>query len=160
LFSFEPTIVAGKPSVLYSLAVEAENNGASPAQLKVKKLILTGEFSPRLRGSLEELWMAECFDRYGLTEAGSVASECTAHSGGLHLLDDEFVAEAIDLDTCQPAPDGEPGELALTNLGRVAQPIIRYRTGDIVRLVRQRQCSCGRSGVMLLGGVARLGTLE
>jgi phenylacetate-coenzyme A ligase PaaK-like adenylate-forming protein len=43
----------------------------------------------------------------------------------------------------------------LTSLGRIARPIIRYRTSDLVRLVRHRECACGRRGAMLLGGVTR-----
>ena len=60
----------------------------------MKKLILTGESAPPdLRRQLQQLWNAESFNRYGLTEAGSVASECRAHPGGMHLLETEFIAE-------------------------------------------------------------------
>jgi phenylacetate-CoA ligase len=90
-----------------------------------------------------------------LTEAGSVAGECTAHPGGMHLLEQEFIAEVIRPDTGQPVPDGKPGELVLTNLGRLARPIVRYRTGDLVRLVRHHHCPCGRPDAIIVGGVRR-----
>ena len=156
LTTFKPTVLAGKPAVLKSLAVAAEAGGFPPRELGVHKLILCGAHEPSLRLSLEQSWGGECFDRYGLTEAGSVAGECTAHSGGLHVLDDEFIAESIDPESGNPVADGEPGELVLTNLGRLARPIIRYRTGDLVRLERDRECACGRHEAMLLGGVKRM----
>lgn len=156
LKKFRPTILVGKPSHLLELGEFIEASGSAPARLAVEKLILTGEnsFSP-IREPLEKLWSAQCFDRYGLTEAGSVASECPAHFGGLHLLGNEFIAEAIDPETAQPVSDGELGELVLTNLGRPGRPIIRYRTGDRTRLLRNFHCACGRYGTILLGGVTR-----
>ena len=153
---FKPGVLAGKPSVLHSLATSARAAGISPRRLGVAKLILCGIHGMSLRSSVEHDWAAQCFDRYGLTEAGPVACECAAHSGGLHLLDDEFIAESIHPESDLPVPDGEPGELVLTTLGRLARPIIRYRTGDLVRLVRNRVCPCGRRGPMLLGGVRRM----
>jgi len=155
LANFQPTVMAGKPGALQSLALTAQASRTWSQSFGVSKLILAGEHSRHVRATLEQLWGAECFDRYGLTEAGSVASECTAHSGGLHLLDDKFIVESIDPDTGGPLPDGELGELVLTTLGRLARPILRYRTGDLVRLVRERECACGRRGAMLLGGIKR-----
>jgi phenylacetate-CoA ligase len=48
--------------------------------------------------------------------------------------------------------DGEPGELVLTNLGRLASPVIRYRTGDVV-VRRSDRCRCGRTYARLEGGI-------
>src|SRR5262249_27225107 len=49
------------------------------------------------------------------------------------------------------------GELVLTNLGRFGSPLLRYRTGDRVRLA-DAPCPCGRTFVRLQGGV--LGRLD
>jgi phenylacetate-CoA ligase len=49
-------------------------------------------------------------------------------------------------------PEGTPGELVLTNLGRLGSPLIRYRTGDHVRLTRTG-CPCGRWYARLEGGI-------
>ena len=48
--------------------------------------------------------------------------------------------------------DGQTGELVLTNLGRTASPVIRYRTGDIV-VRRSEPCRCGRTWARLEGGI-------
>lgn len=61
----------------------------------------------------------------------------------------EFISEVIDPATSEPADEGE---LVLTNLGRVGMPVIRYRTGDRVRLDRD-VCECGRTFVRCVDGI-------
>jgi phenylacetate-CoA ligase len=144
--------------MLFRLTESARENGLNPADFRIEKIISFGKdgFSiATIREHVEKIWDAECFDRYGMTEAGSIAGECEAHPGGMHLLESEFIAEVIDPETCKPMKEGELGELVLTNLGRSSRPIVRYRTGDLVRLVRDHQCSCGRQDARLLGGVTR-----
>ena len=51
-----------------------------------------------------------------------------------------------------PSADGERGELVVTNLGRAASPLIRYRTGDVV-VRRTGPCACGRTFARLEGGI-------
>ena len=63
----------------------------------------------------------------------------------------EFIAEVLDAQGA-PVPDGELGELVLTNLGRTASPVIRYRTGDIVR-ARTAPCPTGPAYLWLDGGI-------
>jgi phenylacetate-CoA ligase len=158
LQEFQPDTLVAKPKHLLYLAQTAEDLGLKPSSLGVRKLITTGAPSssvPGMREKLQAVWGASCFDRYGLTEAGSVAGECARHTGGLHVLEGEFVAEVVRSLTGEPAADGEPGELILTSLGRVARPIIRYRTGDLVRLVRRHRCCCGRAEALLVGGIQR-----
>ncbi|MHB8520324.1 MAG: phenylacetate--CoA ligase family protein [Limisphaerales bacterium] len=153
---FRPDVLVGKPTQLLALGSAQQSAATATNALGVRKLILTGESNVgSLRAQLEQVWGAECFDRYGMTEAGSVAGECPAHPGGMHLLDEEFIAESIDPETARPVGEGEPGELVLTNFGRIDRPIVRYRTGDLVRLVRHRRCACGRGGTLLVGGVRR-----
>ena len=50
---------------------------------------------------------------------------------GVHLFDELIYAEVIDPETLQPVADGERGELVLTHLQKEAQPLVRYRTGDL-----------------------------
>jgi phenylacetate-CoA ligase len=61
----------------------------------------------------------------------------------------EFIVEVIDPATGEPA---EEGELVLTNLGRLGSPLLRYRTGDRVRIGRT-PCECGRTFLRLEGGI-------
>lgn len=154
---FKPDVLLGRPSHLLDLARLA---GSSAASIGISKLIMSGVRETGDVEILERTFNAECFDRYGLTEAGSVAAECEAHPGGMHLLDTEFIPEVIDPGSGTILADGESGELVLTNLGRPDRPIIRYRTGDFTRLVRQHDCPCGRTEPLLIGGIHRLSTMS
>ncbi len=87
-----------------------------------------------------------------MTELGPWGFECVEAPGGMHVMEHEFVAEVVDAESSEPVPDGGPGELVLTNLGRLGSPLIRYRTGDRVRLTRGR-CSCGRWFARVEGGI-------
>jgi phenylacetate-CoA ligase len=85
-------------------------------------------------------------DIYGLSEVmgPGVAMECREGKGGLHLFSDHFLPEIVDPSTGAPLPPGEQGELVLTTLTKQAQPVLRYRTGDLTRLVTE-ECPCGRT---------------
>jgi phenylacetate-CoA ligase len=72
--------------------------------------------------------------------------------GSVHITENEFISEVIDPATRSAVAEGELGELVLTNLGRTACPLIRYRTGDQVRMKRGR-CACGRWFARLEGGI-------
>jgi phenylacetate-CoA ligase len=121
----------------------------------VRVLIVAGEPGgsiPATRERIERSWGARVIDHYGLTEVGPVSFECWESPGFLHVNEGEFIAEVLDPVSSRPVPDGEHGELVLTNLGRTASPIIRYRTGDIV-VRRSEACVCGRTWARLEGGI-------
>ncbi len=50
---------------------------------------------------------------------------------GVHVFDELVHAEVVDPQSGRPVPDGERGELVLTHLAKEAQPLVRYRTGDL-----------------------------
>jgi phenylacetate-CoA ligase len=70
---------------------------------------------------------------------------------GVYILETEFIAEFLSLATGAPAEDGELAELVLTSLGRIGSPVIRYRTGDIVR--PRRDAGSDIRFALLEGGV-------
>jgi phenylacetate-CoA ligase len=129
----------------------------------VRRIFVAGEPGgsiPAVRSRIESAGGARVYDHSGMTEMGPVAFECDPRPGGLHVNEPEYIAEVIDPATLQPreeagAPEsGVTGELVLTNLGRWGTPLIRYRTGDQVRLVRPgRPCACGRWFARLEGGI-------
>ena len=105
---------------------------------------------PATRERIETAWGARVYDHAGATEVGAWSFECEARDG-LHLNETEFIFEVVDPDTLAPATEGE---LVITGLGRTGMPVIRYRTGDRVRLpAEDASCSCGRSFRKLVGGV-------
>ena len=111
-----------------------------------------GASLPNVKRSIEEAWGFTCFDHAGATEAGAWAFDCEAQSGAIHLNEAEFIFEVIDPQTASPVAEGARGELVITNLGRAAMPVLRYRTGDLVELTTE-PCGCGRTFARIKGGV-------
>jgi phenylacetate-CoA ligase len=130
-----PTIVCCTPSYGLHLAEVAAQHHIDVAQFGVRLLVLAGEPGgsvPAVRQKLQQLWNAEVHDHSGATEVGPWG--CGDVTGkGLYVIEPEFIAEFLSLATGTPAADGEDSELVITNLGRVGCPVIRYRTGDVVR---------------------------
>ncbi len=87
----------------------------------------------------------------GSTEITNFAFECI-YQKGTHVIETMFFAECLDMKTLKPVPDGEVGELVLTNLCTESMPLIRYRIKDLVRFNRS-QCECGRTFLRLDGGI-------
>jgi phenylacetate-CoA ligase len=87
-----------------------------------------------------------------MTETGPVSYECPARPGTIHILESAYLPEVIDA-AGKPLHAGETGELVLTTLGRIGSPLLRYRTGDVVRTEEGSLCQCGRSDMALRGGI-------
>jgi phenylacetate-CoA ligase len=103
---------------------------------------------PATKDRLESAWGARSYDHAGATALGAWGYECQAQSG-LHINEGEFIFEVID-----PVSglSSNEGELVITNLGRVGMPVIRYRTGDRVKL-NESICECGRTFRRFEGGI-------
>ena len=148
LKEFQPTIIWTTPSYAWYLGETAKKQGIDPAKdLAINKIIVAGEPGGSIgatREAIEELWQAELFDFYGLSDIfGACAAMCEAKSG-LHLAEDHILVETINPETLEVLPDGEIGELIFTTLRKKARPLIRFRTGDIGFVDRSR-CECGRT---------------
>ncbi|MCZ6815625.1 MAG: phenylacetate--CoA ligase family protein [Planctomycetota bacterium] len=149
------TFVGCTPTYALRMAEVAGEQGLDLAHSKVRGLIIAGEPGgsiPSTRGRIESAWGARVFDHPGMTEMGPYGFECVESPGGVHINETAFIPEVIHQETGRPVPDGESGELVLTNLGRWGSPLIRYRTGDCVRLTRRR-CDCGRWFARMEGGI-------
>ena len=137
--SFRPHVLFCTPTYAQHLASQARAESLDPRALGVKKIIVAGEPGgsvPTIRSEIEQAWGAELVDHAGATEIGPWGFGDRAGKG-IYVNEAEFIAEVIDRDSLEPVNDGELGELVLTSLGRVGAPVIRYRTGDMVRR-RQR----------------------
>src|SRR5207249_1002034 len=72
----------------------------------------------------------------------------------LHIIESAYHAEFIDPPTGKPVAPGQVGELVLTTLARIGSPLLRYRTGDLVkRPLSTSTCACGRNELLLEGGI-------
>ena len=148
------TAICGTPSYLLYLAETARKSHVDLASSPIRKMVAAGEPGASIRATkkaLESQWGAECFDDIGSTEISNFGYECVKHQG-THVAEGLFVAEVLDTETLEPLPDGQVGELVLTNLICESMPLIRYRTRDLVRFDRSR-CECGRTNLRLDGGI-------
>jgi phenylacetate-CoA ligase len=150
------TVVCCTPTYALRMAEVAEQEGIDLAASAARALIVAGEPGgsiPATRKRIEEAWGAKVFDHTGMTEIGALGFQCRHDAGSVHLMESECIAEVIDPLTGRAVAEGMAGELVLTNLGRWGSPLIRYRTGDQVRLTRER-CGCGRGFARMIGGIA------
>ncbi|MEE3203281.1 MAG: AMP-binding protein, partial [Acidobacteriota bacterium] len=151
----QPTVVCCTPTYALRLLDVAQEIGLSLSSNSVGVVIVAGEPGgsiPATRKRIEDGWGARVIDHYGLTEVGPIGFECWQSPGSIHINEQGYIAEIIDPETCKPIPDGQQGELVITNLGRIGSPVIRYRTRDLV--VRTlAPCACGRTFARLVGGV-------
>jgi phenylacetate-CoA ligase len=147
---FQSTILTCTPSYALYLAEVLEKEGLSPEEISLKSGVFGAEmWTEEMRDELERRLGIVALNIYGLTEiiGPGVSQECTAKNG-LHISDDHFYPEIIDIKTHKQLEEGEKGELVLTTLTRDGMPIIRFRTKDITAL-RYDKCECGRTLVRM-----------
>ena len=128
------TIVMGDP---FWIARFTEIAMARGVRAPIKAFVSGAErITEHLRGAIEDYWRAPLYMTYASTELGaSLGAEC-AVKAGYHLHEYDYAVEILD-----PDADGF-GEVAFTTLTRSVMPLVRYRTGDIARLLPGR-CACG-----------------
>lgn len=144
---YKPTVIAGTPSYILKVGEELSAQGYDPRNTSLKFGIFGAEpWSEEMRKLLEDTFDIKACDIYGLSEVmgPGVAMECHEAQDGLHIAEDHFIIEVINPDTLERVPDGEEGELVFTSLTKEAFPVIRYRTGDIASITREK-CKCGRT---------------
>jgi len=128
------TVVLCTPTYALHMAEVAGDIQIDVANLGVRRIIVAGEPGgsvPAIRDCIERAWNAKVIDHSGASEIGpwGYADE---QGRGLYVNESQFIAEFLDVETGQPAGEGELAELVLTTLGRTGSPVIRYRTGDLV----------------------------
>jgi phenylacetate-CoA ligase len=144
---FKPRVIGGTPSYVLNIAEQMEEMGKDPKTTSLEYGIFGAEpWTEEMRRTIEGKLGIKAVDIYGLSEVigPGVSIECHEAQNGLHVAEDQFYIEVIDPDTLEPVADGEDGELVFTSLTKEAFPIIRYRTGDISSITRER-CICGRT---------------
>ena len=148
LKTYQPTILWTSPSYAWQLGEKAKKSGIDPKKdLSIRKIIVAGELGGSIgatRKAIEDLWGAELYDFYGLSDIfGACAAMCEAKDG-LHICEDQILVETVDLHTGEILPPGSVGELVYTTLRKKARPMIRFRSGDI-GWIDNKKCSCGRT---------------
>ena len=150
---FKPTYLIAVPSFLLKLIEYAEKNNIDQNISSVKGVICIGEqlrdqdFSPNvLSEKIKEKWNIELYSTYASTEMSTAFAECQFQLGGHHHP--ELIIVEILNDNNESVKEGEEGELVVTTLGVEAMPLLRFKTGDIVK-AHYENCECGRNTLRL-----------
>lgn len=149
MIDFEATGLMCTPSYLMHIA-ETINEMGVRDKIKLKATVNGAEpWTENMRIKIEEMLGVNAFDIYGLSEimGPGVAMDCIEHKG-LHIAEDYFLPEIIDIDTHENLGEDERGELVITTLSKEGIPLIRYRTKDLTSIT-YKKCACGRTNARI-----------
>ncbi|MGN7759425.1 phenylacetate--CoA ligase family protein [Chryseobacterium sp. 22532] len=156
ILRYKPKYLITVPSFLLKMIDYAEKHGLDYKNSSVYGAVCIGEsiknqdFTDNiLSQKIKEKWNIKLFSTYASTEMSTAFTECEFQIGG-HHHPELIITEILD-DNGNPVQKGENGELTITTLGVEAVPLLRFKTGDIVK-AHYEPCSCGRN-TMRLGPV-------
>lgn len=153
ILTYKPKYLISVPSFLLKMIEYAEKNNINYNASGVEGVVCIGETlreqdfqDNQLTKKITEKWNLKLFSTYASTEMCTAFTECEALQGG-HQHPELIITEILN-DNDQPVKNGEVGELTITTLGVEALPLLRFKTGDIVK-AHDEPCSCGRTTVRL-----------
>lgn len=156
IFRYHPKYLITVPSFLLKMIDYAEKHGIDYRNSSVYGAVCIGEsiknqdFTDNiLSQKIKEKWDIKLFSTYASTEMSTAFTECEQQIGG-HQHPELIITEILD-DEENPVKEGESGELTITTLGVEAIPLLRFKTGDMVK-AHYQPCPCGRT-TMRLGPV-------
>lgn len=156
IFRYKPKYLITVPSFLLKMIDYAERHGIDYKNSSVYGAVCIGEsiknqdFTDNILSTkIKEKWNIKLFSTYASTEMSTAFTECEQQIGG-HQHPELIITEILD-DNGNPVKEGESGELTITTLGVEALPLLRFKTGDIVK-AHHEPCPCGRN-TMRLGPV-------
>ena len=155
LKDFGATALIATPSYAMYLAETAKKLDVLQ-DLKLRLICMGAEASTaEMHEALRQILGAFPTENYGLTEVGGpgVAGECR-EKAGMHINEDMFYAEVMNIEENRALAEGEQGELVLTTLTKEGMPILRYRTKDITSITYE-PCKCGRTTARMARVVGR-----
>ncbi|MGA7802181.1 MAG: phenylacetate--CoA ligase family protein [Gammaproteobacteria bacterium] len=149
LLAFKPRCVYGYASSIALLAGRALERGVDMRTKHLKVVCTTGEpLYPQQRELIESVFGVPAANEFGSRDIGFTAHQ--SPDGQMLLMSESVVLEILD-GQGNPVAPGQVGEAVMTGLCSSAQPFIRYRTGDMVRMADEA-CRSGR-GLHVLGEV-------
>lgn len=149
ILRYQPKYLIAVPSFILKMIDYAEENNIDYKNSSVKGVICIGEalrtkdLEPTLLTQrIQEKWNINLFSTYASTEMSAAFTECPSFKGGHHHP--ELIITELLNDDNKVVADGELGELTITTLGVEGLPLIRFKTGDLLRK-HTEVCECGRT---------------
>lgn len=149
ILRYQPKYLIAVPSFILKMIEYAEENQIDYNNSSVKGVICIGEalrnseLQPTLLAQrIRDKWNVDLYSTYASTEMSAAFTECQQFKGG-HHHPELIITEILD-DEGNEVPNGALGELVITTLGIEAMPLLRFKTGDLVRK-HSETCGCGRN---------------
>jgi phenylacetate-CoA ligase len=154
ILRMKPTVLISTPTFAVRLAQVARDMGEDMTQSSIKFTYHAGEPGPfalpAMKKQIDEAWGADSGELLGIAEIEAFAPGCP-NRDGVHANEMNVFTWSMDPDTGEEVPEGEIGENIITSYTNSAQPLLNYRSHDLVR--RLKSCSCGRTWDKLDGVV-------
>ncbi len=154
ILRLRPTVLISTPTFALRMATVAAEMGVDLTQSSIKFTYHAGEPGPTalpaMRAAIEKAWGAKSGELLGIAEVDALAPGCP-NGDGVHVNEMNSFTWSMNPDTGAEVADGEVGENIVTSFANTAQPLLNYRSHDLVR--RRTNCSCGRTWVKFEGSV-------
>ncbi|MBW1743751.1 MAG: AMP-binding protein, partial [Deltaproteobacteria bacterium] len=150
---YKTSVLLTTPSYAMHMIEVMKTIGTKADALALKAMMVVGEALPQeVRNGLESTLKVDVTAAYGLSDVTGpgIAYECM-EKDGLHISEDHFLVEIVNVNENTPCAPGEEGEVVLTTLTAKAFPLIRFKTGDLASKIT-RACPCGRT-LMRMSGI-------
>ena len=136
---FQPRVLYGYPTAVTLLAHHAARRHGPRDFAWLRLVVLTGEeITADQTAQIKAVFGAPVAGEYGNREVGLIAHDCP--HGQMHVVSPHIHVEIMA--GSRPALLGHCGEIVCTTLNARGQPFIRYRVGDVGRLL-PHPCPCG-----------------
>ena len=159
ILKYRPTYLITVPSFLLKLIDYANENKIDLNNCSIKNAICIGEsirdqnfLENELSKKIKSNWNIKLFSTYASTEMRAAFTECKYNKGG-HHHPELLIIEVLDDDN-NPIKTGEPGELTITTIAAEGMPLLRFKTGDIIK-IHSSKCRCGRNTFRLSPVIGR-----
>jgi phenylacetate-CoA ligase len=154
ILRLKPTVLISTPTFAVRLAQVAEEMGVDLRDSSINYTYHAGEPGPfalpAMKARIDEAWGADAGELLGIAEIEAFAPGC-AHRDGVHVNEMNVFCWSVNPDTGEEVGDGEIGENIITSYTYSGQPLLNYRSHDLVR--RRSDCSCGVTWTKLDGVV-------
>ena len=144
IMRLKPTVLISTPTFALRLAEVAHEMGVDIANSSVKYTYHAGEPGPfalpAMKQQIDESWGADSGELLGIAEIEAFGPGC-ANRDGVHVNEMNVFSWSMDPGSGEEVPLGEIGENIITSYTNSGQPLLNYRSHDLVR--RTAGCSCG-----------------
>jgi phenylacetate-CoA ligase len=135
IMAFQPQILSSYPSNAYALAKYFRQRKIA---YRFDAVFTSSEtLSPGIKRFIEDTFQTQVYDWYGQAERVAAIGHC--HKGTYHIQEDYSLVELAPMDQTRD----QTYEIVGTHLFNDVMPLIRYKTGDLVKINAQRACACG-----------------